>query len=78
MTAYKPISCARHSEYELAIMHRQTMQLRWHDASGAVHSATVVPLDLQTRNHEEFLVVAYDGEQESIRLDRISDRRAVE
>ncbi len=78
MTDYQPIACALHSEYELAIMHRQKLKLKWHDDTGAIHSATVLPLDLQTKNHEEFLLVAYDGKQESIRLDRITDRQIVE
>ncbi len=78
MIDYQPIACALHSEYELAIMHRQKLQLKWHDAAGVTHSAIVLPLDLQTKNREEFLLVAYDGRHESIRLDRITDRRVVE
>lgn len=69
--SYSPIACARYSEYELAIMHRQKLHLRWRDAN--VHyDQVVLPLDLKTINHEEFLI--FRGSQDetlSIRLDRI-------
>ena len=68
---YAPIACARYSEYEVAILHRQKLHLRWHDAN--VHyDQVVLPLDLKTINHEEFLVIR-DSQDEtlSIRLDRI-------
>ncbi|MCR4348102.1 MAG: hypothetical protein NUV55_13020 [Sulfuricaulis sp.] len=69
--SYSPIACARHSEYELAIMHRQKLHLRWNDAN--VHyDQVVLPLDLKTINHEEFLICrGSQDETLSIRLDRI-------
>ncbi len=68
---YSPIACARYSEYELAIMHRQKLHLRWHDAN--VHyDQVVLPLDLKTINHEEFLICRGSRDETlSIRLDRI-------
>ena len=68
---YAPIACARYSEYEVAILHRQKLHLRWHDAN--VHyDQVVLPLDLKTINHEEFLICRGDGDETlSIRLDRI-------
>ena len=68
---YSPIACARYSEYEIAILHRQKLHLRWHE--GNVHyDRVVLPLDLKTVNHEEFLVCRDSaGENLSIRLDRI-------
>ena len=52
---YSPIACARYSEYEIAILHRQKLHLRWHE--GNVHyDQVVLPLDLKTINHEEFLI----------------------
>jgi len=68
---YAPIACARYSEYEVAILHRQKLRLRWRETN--VHSDQVVlPLDLITANHEEFLICRNTaGETMTIRLDRI-------
>ena len=68
---YSPIACARYSEYELAIMHRQKLHLRWHEEN--VHyDQVVLPLDLKTANHEEFLIFRdMSGNTLTIRLDRI-------
>lgn len=52
---YRPISCVRYSHYELAIMHRRALRLMWCDGN-LIHYATVLPLDLQTRNHAEYLI----------------------
>ena len=71
MSDYRPVSCALHSEFELAIMRGQRMELKWHDDDGVARQAVVTPLDLVTRNHEEFLLVEYEGERRAIRLDRI-------
>jgi Rho-binding antiterminator len=76
MTDYTPVDCGIHSEYELAIMHHEKLDLGWSDAAGAIHLATVLPVDLCTRNSEEFLVVATtEGAQLEIRLDRITHCR---
>ena len=72
MTDYTPIDCGRHSEYELAIMHRDTLNLTWRDADGATHAEAVIPADLLTRNSEEFMrVLNKSGIEREIRLDRI-------
>ncbi len=72
MTDYTPIDCGLHSEYELAIMHQRRLKLRWRDDSGVTHTETLLPVDLQTRNGEEFLVAEdRDGERVRLRLDRI-------
>ncbi len=76
MSDYRPVSCALHSEFELAIMHGRRMKLKWHDEDGAVQEAVVRPVDLVTKNHEEFLVVEHEGERRMIRLDRISAAQA--
>jgi Rho-binding antiterminator len=69
--AYVPIDCDRYSEYELAIMHRQKLRLRWHD-NNVVYEQTVTPLDLQTKEHEEFLICrGDDGALRTLRLDHI-------
>ena len=69
--AYAPINCDRYSEYELAILHRQKIHLRWHEEN--VHyDQIVLPTDLRTLNHEEFLICRGDrGETLKIRLDHI-------
>jgi Rho-binding antiterminator len=70
---YKPIACDLHSEYELAIMRRVNLRLSWHDGHGQQHIGYLLPLDLYTRNHVEYLVArAIDGQQHEIRLDRIT------
>lgn len=69
---YKPIACGLHSEYELAIMRRVKLRLSWLDAQGQQHIGNMLPLDLYTRHHVEYLVAqAIDGRQHEIRLDRI-------
>jgi Rho-binding antiterminator len=72
MTDYTPVDCGLHSEYELAIMHRDKLTLTWCEADGKTCSDTITPTDLRTRNSEEFLVVSDSGGMElEIRLDRI-------
>lgn len=72
MTDYTPIDCGRHSEFELAIMHRDTINLIWRDADGATHTEVVIAADLLTRNSEEFMRVSTtNGIEREIRLDRI-------
>jgi Rho-binding antiterminator len=68
---YRPISCARYDEYEIAILHRQPLRLVWRDAD-VVHDRVVTPVDLQTHAGEEHLIArTTDGEQLQVRLDRI-------
>lgn len=70
---YTPINCDRHSEYELAIMHKLMLQLAWRDETGQQHIGKVMPLDLKTKTKQEFLIgQSNDGEIHYIRLDRIS------
>lgn len=70
-TDYVPIACERHSEYELAILHRRRLRLVWADAN-VLHDEVVLPLDIQTARHEEFLACrTEDGAVRRIRLDRI-------
>lgn len=72
MTDYTPVACGLHSEYELAIMHRGRLKLTWRDTDGRTRCRTVTPVDLRTRNSEEFMVVSdTDGTGFEIRLDHI-------
>lgn len=70
---YRPIDCGLYSEYEVAIMHCETLRLRWRDSKGMDHIDRVVPTDLQTRNHCEYLIATdcADDSRLDIRLDRI-------
>lgn len=68
---YEPIACARYTEYEVAILHRQRLRLRWVDGN-VVYEQPVMPLDLKTESHEEFLLCRDDrGHMHRIRLDHI-------
>ena len=51
-TPYVPIPCARYSEYELAILHRQRLRLVWSDGN-VIHDQTVLPLDLRTMKGDD-------------------------
>jgi Rho-binding antiterminator len=69
---YKPIACGLYSEYELAIMRRINLRLSWVDAQGLQHIGYVLPLDLYTRKHVEYLMArSIDEQQHEIRLDKI-------
>ena len=75
---YKPISCGFHSELELAIMHKQWLRVAWHD-NETLHVESLLPQDIQTSQHEEFLIAeAQNGSMRRIRLDRIDSKQAIE
>lgn len=86
-TDYVPISCALHSEYELAILHRRRLHRVWAEGN-TIHDRTVLPLDLKTMKRDdsrdgggsttsgtaagEFLVFcAEDGQTRELRLDGV-------
>lgn len=72
--SYTPVSCERHSEFELLILHNRKIILNWHDKMHIQHKAVVIPKDIQTRSGEEFLlVIDNNNEQHQIRLDYIQD-----
>ena len=69
---YHPIACGDYSNYELAIMHRQNLQIAWKDPHKNHTISTITPLDLQTRQGKEFLIAeTLQGEPLKIRLDHI-------
>ena len=79
MTDYRPVDCDLHSEYELAIMQRSKIMLSWQDVAGSVHTEAVSPLDLRTRNGEEFMVFSTGtGTEREIRLDHIRRFRHIQ
>lgn len=68
---YQPISCELYSEFELAIMHGTKVKLVWQE-SEQTNIATVTPIDLLTREHQEFLVAEDHHRQRlEVRLDHI-------
>ena len=72
MTDYRPVDCALHSEYELAIMQCRRLHLTWPGNDDAIRNEVVMPTDLYTRQGEEYMTVTCrDGQIEHIRLDRI-------
>ncbi|MEJ2317652.1 MAG: transcriptional antiterminator, Rof [Gammaproteobacteria bacterium] len=71
MSEYKPVSCDAHSRYELAVMQRTAALVRWQEED-AIREARLVPLDVETKNREEFLIAEDPGQKKlRIRLDRI-------
>lgn len=75
---YQPISCELHSEYELATMHKYTLCLAWHKDGEVVTETDIIPLDVQTKNKAEYLVVKKPEQNKifSIRLDYIIEMRS--
>jgi len=70
---YIPIACLLHDQYEIAIMHKQRLMIRWSDESDASHTASVLPKDILVREGQEFLIAdGPDGEALRIRLDKIT------
>lgn len=72
--SYKPVSCELYSQYELAIMHKSELCLSWVENGVAVTKAGIIPLDIQTKNKAEFLLVKTPEQDELvIRLDQITE-----
>lgn len=70
---YRPIDCALHDEYEIAIMHKKYLPVRWLDDNGEFHTGRILPKDTQVKNKEEFLIAVDQANNElCIRLDKIT------
>ncbi len=70
---YKPIACSLHDEYEIAIMHKKRLNIKWSGDNEKQHSAIVLPKDILVKNKEEFLIAnTHDNEELHIRLDKIT------
>ena len=70
---YKPIACSLHDEYEIAIMHKKHMNIKWSDDGGEEHADKVLPKDIQVKDKAEFLVAnTRDNKELCIRLDKIA------
>ena len=72
MTDYKPIACDLYSQYEVAVLHRTPLRVRWRGMDGVTHLEVLMPEDLETRDGEEFLVAhTANGDHRRLRLDRL-------
>ncbi len=72
MSDYRPIDCSLYSRYESAVMHRQRLRLVWCPGDGIVHMEILLPIDLKTRDHAEYLLARRQtGEELEMRLDQI-------
>lgn len=70
---YQPIPCALHDEYEIAIMHKKYLRIKWSDDRGEQRTDSVLPKDILVRDKQEFLVAdTGKGEALCIRLDNIT------
>lgn len=71
-STYHPIACALHDEYELAVIHKKHLSIRWLDDLGKLHVAKVLAKDILVKNKEEFLIAEMPANKElCIRLDKI-------
>ncbi len=68
---YRPISCGLYSRLEVAILHRTPIECAWRDAGGRRHRGRLLPLDLRTREHAEYLIAETPEGEVEIRLDRL-------
>jgi len=69
---YVPISCDRHSEFELAIMRKQKLRVGWRDPQGSMHLEVLLPQDMMTQNGAEYMIAqSVDGHSYQLRLDYI-------
>ena len=76
---YTPVSCAQHSELELAIMRSNNLQVSWKDERGNQQDSTLMPTDLLTEHGCEYLVArGTDCNDKKIRLDMIIEAYPVE
>ncbi len=70
---YKPIACSLHDEYEIAIMHKKHLNIKWSGDSDEQHTAKVLPKDILVKDKKEFLLAnTQDNKELCIRLDKIT------
>ena len=69
---YIPIACSLHDEFEIAIMQKKQLNIKWIDDGGELHNATVLPTDILVKDRQEFLLAdTKDNTELCIRLDKI-------
>lgn len=70
---YQPISCNLHSQYELAIMHKNKLDLTWIDDGKYISDTNIMPVDIKTKNKAEYLIAKTSAQKDLIlRLDQIT------
>jgi len=71
---YRPVACALHDEYEIAIMRKNRLHLMWLDDDGNVHNCEVLPEDILVKDKSEYLLASDVDNQHTlcIRLDKIT------
>ncbi len=75
-TSYQPVSCDLHSQYELAIMHKNKLALTWLTDEQVKTTSNVFAIDVQTKNKAEYLIAeSIDKKKLCIRLDHITEMR---
>ena len=73
---YKPVSCDLHSQYEVAIMHKNKLHLSWLSNGKTITESNISPLDVKTKNKAEYLIaVTATNKNLCIRLDHIIEMR---
>lgn len=69
---YQPIACVQHERLEFAVLRRIPLWLRYLAEDGQNYAAIVLPLDVQTRQSGEWLILRYaDGSKGELRLDQL-------
>ena len=72
MSDYHPIGCENYAALEIAIVQGTRLRVGWQSPDGRWHIEPLLPVDLRTREHEEFLIAQRCvGRPLEIRLDRI-------
>ena len=72
MTDYRPMSCDRYAELELATLRKEQLRVAWRTEQGQNRMDQLRPLDLRTRHKAEYLIAEdSQGNALEIRLDRI-------
>ncbi len=70
--AYQPIACAQHERLEFAVLRRIPLWLRYQAEAGQQLEELILPLDVQTRQTGEWLVLRYaNGNTGELRLDQL-------
>ena len=70
---YKPVACSLHDKYEIAIMHKKYISIKWLDDNGNQHTDNVLAKDILVKNKEEFLLATGQNNKElCIRLDKLT------
>lgn len=78
MSEYTPIDCATYSAFELAVIKASPLRISWRDNARQLHLGVVTPIDLLTRDRQEFLVVRDTaGGRLELRLDTIVKSEAL-